>query len=114
MAYSCSYCVWSYGDLVVEEDVVKQAGRLEEVDVSKEDVLGILSKLKIDNSPGPDGIYPRILWEARDEIAEPLVMIFSSSLSMGIVREDWKEANVIPLFKKGNRDNPGNYRLVSL
>ena len=28
--------------------------------------------------------------------------------------DDWKCAHVIPLFKKGNRADPGNYRLVSL
>ena len=99
---------------VVEEDSVIQAGRLEEVDIQKEDVLAILKSLRIDKSPGPDGIYPRILWEARDEIAEPLALIFMSSLSMGIVPEDWRVASVVPLFKKGNRYNPGNYRPVSL
>eukprot|EP00061_Rhincodon_typus_P005606 g25316.t1 len=61
-------------------------------------------------SPGPHVIYPRILWEGREEIAEPLAMIFSSSLPTGIVPEDWRVANAIPLFEKGNRDNPGNYR----
>eukprot|EP00061_Rhincodon_typus_P013368 g39699.t1 len=32
-------------------------------------------------------------------------------LATGEVLEDWRVANVVPLFKKGNRDNPGNYRL---
>jgi len=40
---------------------VIQAGRLEEVNIQKEDVLAILKSLRIDKSPGPDGIYPRIL-----------------------------------------------------
>ena len=42
-----------------------QANRLEEIDVRREDVLAVLNKLKVDKSPGPDDIYPRILWEAR-------------------------------------------------
>jgi len=53
----------------VEEDSVIQAGRLEEVDIQKEDVLAILKSLRIDKSPGPDGIFPRILWRGQ-EIAE--------------------------------------------
>ena len=99
---------------VFEEEKVLQANRLEEVDVRREDVLAVLNKLKVDKSPGPDEIYPRILWEARDEIAEPLALIFGSSLSTGMVPEDWRVANVVPLFKKGNRNDPGNYRPVSL
>ncbi|XP_038671336.1 uncharacterized protein LOC119975618, partial [Scyliorhinus canicula] len=43
-----------------------------------------------------------------------LALIFRSSLATGIVPEDWRIANVVPLFKKGSRDNPGNYRPVSL
>ncbi|XP_067894330.1 uncharacterized protein [Heterodontus francisci] len=69
----------------------------------------------LNNEPGAetvpksrrDGIYPRILWEASEEIAEPLSLIFMSSLSTGIVLEDWRIANVVPLFKKGGRDSPG-------
>ena len=67
-----------------------------------------------DKSPGPDGIYPRLLREARDEIAGPLTEIFVSSLDTGEVLEDWRIANVVPLVKKGSKDNPGNYRSVSL
>ena len=82
---------------VFEDESMLQADRLE-VDVLREDVLAILKNLKVDKSPGLDGIYPRILWEARDEIAEPLALIFGSSLSTGIVSEDWRVANVVPLL----------------
>jgi len=101
-------------DLVVCEDSVKQADMLEHVVVKKGDVLEILKNMRTDKSPGPDGIYPRLLREARHEIAAPLAMIFASSLSTGVIPDDWRVANVVPLFKKGNRDNPGNYRPVSL
>ena len=36
------------------------------------------------------------------------------SLQEGIVPFDWKEANIIPLFKKGSRNKSVNYRPVSL
>eukprot|EP00061_Rhincodon_typus_P005190 g24421.t1 len=61
--------------------------------------------------PGSDGIYPRILRKAREEIAGELRDIFVSSLATGEFPEDWRIDNVVPLFKKGSRDNPGNYRL---
>eukprot|EP00061_Rhincodon_typus_P002191 g16843.t1 len=77
-------------------------------------VLGVLKNIKVDKSPGPDGIYPRLLREAREEIAGALTKIFVSSLATGEVPEDWRAANVVPLFKKGNRDNLGNYRPESL
>ena len=36
------------------------------------------------------------------------------SLEEGIVPSEWKEANITPLFKKGSRNKPGNYRPLSL
>eukprot|EP00061_Rhincodon_typus_P005241 g24514.t1 len=84
------------------------------VNILKEEVLGILKCVKVDKSPRPDAIYPRLLREARKEIAEALADIFTSSLTTGEVPEDRRLTNLVPLYKKGSRDNPGNYRPVSL
>eukprot|EP00061_Rhincodon_typus_P015144 g42662.t1 len=79
-------------------------------EIKKEVTLGLLKSIKVDKSPGPNGIYPRLIREAREEIAGALTKIFISSLAPGEILEDWHVASVVPLFKKVNRDNPGNYR----
>eukprot|EP00061_Rhincodon_typus_P013555 g39994.t1 len=61
-----------------------------------------------------DGRRPRILKEIAEKIVEALVVIFRASLESGLVPENWKMANVIPLFKKGGRQKIGNYRPISL
>ena len=38
----------------------------------------------------------------------------SSLKGPGEVPEDWRKANVTPVFKKGKKEDPGNYRQVSL
>jgi hypothetical protein len=50
----------------------------------------------------------------RDELAPVLADIFNKSLRTGGVPKDWREANVAPIFKKGKRSAPENYRPVSL
>ena len=69
---------------------------------------------KVDKSPGPDGMHPRVLKELAGEIANARVVIYQNSLDSGVVPTDWKTANVTPLFKKGGRQKAGNYRPVSL
>ena len=69
---------------------------------------------KVHKSMGPDGVHPRVLRELAEVVAEPLSVIFQRSWRTGEVPEDWITANVTPVFKKGKKEDLGNYRQVSL
>ncbi len=70
--------------------------------------------LRTNAASRPDGLGPKVLQELQDELSPILAAIFRKSLDKGVVRQDWKEANVTPIFKKGTKSSPGNYRPVSL
>ena len=82
--------------------------------VTEDDIYKKLIQLKIDKSPGPDLIHPRVLYETRNVIARPLFLIFRKSLEFGTLPTDWKLAEVTAVHKKGSKSDSGNYRPISL
>ena len=76
--------------------------------------MTILGRLKTNKSPGGDGLHPRVLVELKEELATPMRMIFTTSLREGHLPLSWKEGNITPIFKKGKRQVPGNYRPISV
>ena len=82
--------------------------------VTPELVAKKIKAMKDNKSPGVDGIPPKLLMETVEQISIPLAIVFNLSLKEGVVPFEWKEANIIPLFKKGSRNKSENYRPVSL
>ncbi len=92
----------------------EDSGVLRDFDISVEDVLGKLQKLRVDKSGGPDELKPRLLTNISEELSKPLCLLFNRSLKEGVVPADWKNANVCPIFKNGSKHLAANYRPVSL
>ena len=88
--------------------------KLGQLIVTPEVVASKINNMKENKSPGVDGLSPKILKETVEQISKPLAHVFNMSLQEGIVPLEWKEANIIPLFKKGSRNKSVNYRPVSL
>jgi len=72
--------------------------------VTEDDISKKLIQLKIDKSPGPDLIHPRVLDETHVRlIIRPLFLIFRKSLKFGTLPTDWKLAEVTAVHKKGSK-----------
>lgn len=93
-----AYCELKVNDINFSSSVVKEK----------------ICKLRPYSTPGADKITSKLLIDHSDILAEPLAHIFNLSMSSGIVPQDWREANVTPIFKKGSKSKAENYRPVSL
>ena len=82
--------------------------------ISSSVVLSLLNKLDVSKSVGPDGISARFLMEVTEPFAAPLTKLYNKSLETGIIPNQWKCSNVIPVHKGGSCDNPGNFRPISV
>ncbi len=75
--------------------------RMEEIKITAMEVRRRIKKLRKDAAAGPDGISPKLLQQFENSLALPLAILFNKSIEAGEVPQDWREATVTPIFKKG-------------
>jgi len=87
---------------------------IDELRITSDGVQKLLENLNPNKSMAPDQIHLRVLKQLSTAVSPILTVIFNKSLHSGEVPEDWRKANVAPIFKKGARHNAENYRPISL
>jgi len=85
-----------------------------DIEITEERVISELQRLRDDKAVGADDLVPRFLNRIKGDISYPLTLLFQRVLEDGEVPDEWREANVVPIFKNGNRGEASNYRPVSL
>ena len=89
-------------------------GHIGHINLNVDSVEARLLSLDPNSAMGPDGIHPMVLKCCAKQLAYPLSTIFKHSLGEGLVPKSWKRSTIIPIFKKGHRYDPLNYRPISL
>ena len=87
---------------------------ISDIDLNISTIYHKLSALNPNKTPGPDGIHSYVLKMCSASLSEPLYLLFKQSLTTGTLPRDWKTANVTPIYKKGVKSDPNNYRPISL
>ena len=73
-----------------------------------------LNKLKTNKAPGLDSILNEFLVNSCPLMKEVLLKLFNSIFSTGCFPSQWATGEIIPIYKKGDKNNPENYRGVTL
>ena len=82
--------------------------------ISPEEVLFALQKLKSKKAAGPDGIIGELLKYSNEHVVPFFVKLFNALFDNGIFPEDWTQSVILPIHKKGDINDPSNYRGISL
>ena len=87
---------------------------LESLLCSPSEIEEILLSLDTSKAMGPDGVLALMLKYTATSIAPSLCELFNMSISSGVISQEWKMSNVIPIHKSGGKTEANNYRPISL
>ena len=87
---------------------------LTDIAITKKDVLESLGEIRDSSASGPDGISTKLILEMKEELAKPLTILFRKSLQEARIPDEWRDAVITHIYKKGRKTETGNYRPVSL
>ena len=85
-----------------------------DINIHVNGVAKLLRGLRAHKATGPDEVPAHLLKEAADQLAPSLTTVFRASYNQSTTPVEWRSANIVPIFKKGNHASAANYRPVSL
>ena len=88
--------------------------KIEDIQFDEEELRKMMKSLDVTKAMGPDEISGWVLRNCADQLSAPLYVILKQSIDEGELPDEWKKANIIPIFKGGDKEEPLNYRPVSL
>jgi hypothetical protein len=91
----------------------KEVG-ISDIKVTEEKVEKAMRILKANKAGGVDDLDSSFIKQSMEGLVKPLKILYEKSMKEGEVPEEWKEANITAIFKKGSKKEPANYRPVSL
>ena len=83
-------------------------------EITEQEVRNAIRHLKAGKSAGPDCILAEMLKVTEPVVVPDLKNTFYVLFDKGVFPEEWSKAIIIPLQKKGDKNNPDNYRGISL
>lgn len=82
--------------------------------ITQEELSAAIKTLKGRKAPGIDLITNEILRAGGPQLEDELWNLFNKNVKTGKIPQDWKTTITIPIYKKGDKNNPDNYRGITL
>ena len=88
--------------------------KIDHITTENDEIITLIRNLDPNKATGVDAISGQMLLLCDDSIILPLNIIFKNILLPSTYPDQWKLANVTPIFKKGVKQLIRNYRPISL
>ena len=96
---------------LTEKITYNSAARLRAIKFDNGNILKIIRSLDVNKAPWHDGISVKVCDES---LIQPLSCIFNGAFVTGAYPDIWKKSNIVPVYKKGDKQIVNNYRPVFL
>ena len=87
---------------------------MEDFEITPNDILVAISNMKDKLTRSPEGIPSFYIKRTAQSLLNPLTFLFNFFLTTHFVPDQWKSSRIVPIYKKGDKSNPLNYRPISL
>ena len=87
---------------------------ISDIDFTTKDVIDAIKEIPTHAAPGPDKIPAVVLKECAEQLSEAILKIWRKSVDDGDIPDILKLQTIVPIYKKGSKTLPENYRPVSL
>ena len=112
--FFANQCTLIINDSILPDFQYITEARIDSFEIRKDSILSLIRNLNPNKATGSDEISGQMLLICDDTVVLPLLIIFRSILEKSIYPDQWKLANVVPIYKKEDKQLVKNYRPISL
>ena len=87
---------------------------IDDIYFSEEDICNAIKDMSYHSATGPDKFSAEILKECKEQLCTPLKNLWRMSLEQSDIPIKYLQQIIVPIYKKGDRSLPSNYRPISL
>ena len=103
-----------FANVIIDVEIEEEEKENPTPEILKGEVQLAIREMKNNRSPGEDEIICEMLKAGGETLIEMLTKIFNRILNCGQIPHEWRNADVVVIYKKGCSKNIKNYRPISL
>lgn len=94
--------------------IFREQSNSRELNVTLFDIERAIDSLKWRGSMGPDELSSFVIKMCAEAITWPLWLLFQKTFTAGVIPDKLKMSRVVPVFKKGEKADIVNYRMIAI
>lgn len=96
------------------DDIFHESEESHEINVTLDNIEMAIDSLKWKSGAGPDELSPFVIEKCVSAIVRPIWLLHQKIFDSGLIPVALKTSRVVPVFKKGQKSDVTNYRVIAI